>query len=177
MATIGITEVWRDSEIVHMPVYKNTAGDVLKNSAKSPVVETVIEPVSIGLIHGLVYKNFSDSDFKTQLNAVNDGIWRGMAAGTCWVSRITTKDYKVNGTAMQQVHYIVRYCEYGWKAVRYDIGYLYNDAGDERCFLDADGYPYVGKLDGAGGKLSISSNPLLIEEDIKREISFSVLGY
>lgn len=177
MATIGTVEVWRDAEIVHMPVYKDNTGAVLRNTAKSPVVETVIEPVSIGLIHGLMYKNYTDSDFANEINAVNDGEWRGMAAHTCWISRIITSDCEVDGQQTQQVHYIIRYCEHGWKAVRYDMGYYYLDGGEEKCFLDKDEYPYVGKLDGSGGKLGAGAEPLLIEKKIKREISFSGLGF
>lgn len=173
-------KVWRDAEVIYAPVWREHDGTTpIQNSAEAPYPKQVIEPVSVGVIHCIAYKAYTDAHYKNQLNATNAAAWRGWEPGQAWVSRIITNDdLSVGGaTNVSEVHYIVRCLETGWDALFADIGYVYIDASSYKPFL-ADGQPYLGKLDGAGGQQAVASDLVINEHQIKRRINFaSELGF
>lgn len=161
-----------------MPLWKDKDGAVIQNSAKGPFPKPQIEPVSVGIIRATVRKaSYSDSDYKTQLNSVNDGTWRNWDAGQAWCARIRTKSVNEGGTDYTLVRYIVLCCEHGWKSVTPDLGYYYLSSSNPKVFADSDGYAYLGCMDGSGAKLSSASNMTIKEFSVKRPVSFSFLGF
>jgi len=169
----------RDSEIWWLIVNKDTSGNVIQNTAKGPYPAPRAEPISIGKIMATVRKtSYSDSDFATERNATNTDPWRDCAAGTAWIGKIATEDTKEGGVNYVLVHYTVYHCEYGWKHVQPQLGYYYLSGGNPVVFADSAGYPYIGCLDNSGAKLASSSDMILKEWPIKREITFGgTIGY
>lgn len=178
--TLPAIKIWRDSEVVYAPHWKDTSNVVLANSARAPYPTKIIEPLAVGIIHAIKYSTtYSDTDYATELNAVNSVAWRGWQPGQAWVSRIVTEeDMEINGTTgVTQVHYIVRLSEIGWQLSIADLSAVYVASGAFRPFL-ADGSPYLGKLDGSGAQRAVGSDMVMRSHNIKRTINFaSVLGF
>ena len=167
--------VYRDAEVVYMPQWVLSDGSTyIKNSAGGLHPKPIIEPVAIGIIHGVVYKEtYSDASYKNEINATNSGGWKSWGAGQAWVSRIITQEVEVNNIEAQRVHYIIRCCEYGWENNTPQSGFFW---------LDDDGYkiPFdegAGLLDGNGKPLTPGNNPVPSELQVKRRINFSSLGF
>lgn len=174
-----VTDFTRDSEIWYLPVWRDTTGAIIQNTAKGTYPKPQIEPVSIGVIKATVRKtSYTDANYKTQVNAVNDNTWRDWAAGQAWIGHVRTKEQEEGGVNYTIVRYIVYCCEYGWKSIAPQIGYYYLSGGNPKAFVDADGSPYIGCLDNSGAKLSSATDMILKEWSIKREIDFSTtLGF
>ena len=173
-----VTNFTRDSEIWFMPVWRDKDGAIVQNTAKGPFPKPQIEPVSVGIIRATVRKtSYLDSDYKTELNSVNSGTWRAWTAGQAWCAKIRTKPTTEGGVDYTLVRYVVLTCEIGWKSTVPDFGYYYISSSNPKVFADADGYPYIGCLDGSGGKLSSATDMILKDFSIKRPVSFSFLGF
>lgn len=161
-----------------MPVWRDKDGAIIQNSAKGPLPKPQIEPVSVGIIRATVRKSsYTDSDYKTQLNSVNDSTWRAWTAGQAWCAKIRTKPINEGGTDYTLVRYIVLCCEYGWKSITPDMGQYYLSSSNPKVFADASGYPYMGCLDGSGAKLASTTDMVIKEFSIKRPVAFSFLGF
>lgn len=168
-------KVWKDSEVVYMPLWKDVNDNPIQNSASMPYPKPIIEPVSVGIIHCELYKSgYTDDDYATELNAVNLAAWRGFEAECAWVSRIIVEpDLSASSGDVVKLHYIVRCCEHGWQLQIPDFGYVYDDSGLKA--FTADGVPYIGKLDQSGG---VETGDMLINKhETKRKIAFSSLGF
>lgn len=169
--------VYRDAEIVYAPhwdKFNGTSLEPLINSANGAFPKPIVEVMSIGIIHGIKWVNsYSNTEYKTQLNATNNATWRDWDAGQAWISRIITEDEEVNGVSCVKVHYIVRCNEFGWNTRIHDMGYFYIDGADKKAFLTVDDVPYIGLLD-AGAE---TSTPVASDKQIKRRIDFTVLGF
>lgn len=165
--------VYKDAEIVHMPHWLESDGTtVIKNSAGGIFPKPIVEPISIGIIHGIIHKStYSDTEYATQLNAINNGNWRGWATGKAWVSRILVEDTTVNNNNAKRVHYIVRCCEYGWNTTIPQMGHFYNDSG-KKAFVGG-----IGLLSSDGTELASEDDPVISDIEIKRPIAFSTLGF
>ncbi len=165
---------YRDSEVVYMPHWLQSDGTtVIKNSAGGTFPKPVVEPISIGVIHGFVeLATYSDATYKSQLNACNSDTWRGWSAGQAWISRILTENIEVNGTSGQRIHYIVRCNEFGWNAHIPQFGYYYLDGTTKVPFEEGMGY-----LDASGLELTPGSAAVDANIQIKRRIAFSGLGF
>jgi hypothetical protein len=173
-----VTDFERESEIWFLPVCKDRNGAVIQNSAKGTFPKPRVEPVSIGVIKATVRKeNYTDGDFKTQLNATNSGSWRDWAAGQAYIAHIRTWESNEFDTPVTMVRYVVLCCELGWKALTPQLGYYYLDDGKIKVFTDEAGMPYIGNLSNGGGSLAASSDMIIKEWDIKRQIGFGVLGF
>lgn len=171
-------KVWRDSDVVYVPVWKDNASVPIGNSSKLPYPKPTVEPISVGVIHGIVYKSsYTDADYRNELDAVNTDTWRAWTAGEAWVSRILTDTMNVDLVDIVEVHYIIRCTKRKWEVVFPDIGYVYVDAGVYKSFVDADGIPYIGKLDNAGAEQAVGSNHILRTHAHHPTIAFSALGF
>jgi len=167
----------RRSEVWYLPIWRDKNGDVIQNTAKGPLPKPQIEPVAIGILKATVRKtSFTDTDYKTQLNALNDDTWRAYTAGQAWIAGLWTDEVNEGGVDYTLAHYTVLGNEYGWQCTFPDIGYYYLSSGNPLVFADSAGNPYIGCLN-AGAKLSSASDMVLTDWDIKREIDFSALGF
>ena len=165
--------VYKDAEIVHMPHWLESDGTtVIKNSAGGIFPKPIVEPISIGIIHGIIYKQeYTDAEYVTQLNATNNSAWRGWGEGKAWVSRILVEDTTVNQISAKKVHYIVRCCEFGWNSNMPQMGHFYSDSG-KQAFTGG-----IGLLAADGTELSSEDDPVNSDIEIKRRIAFNSLGF
>lgn len=174
-ATTFAVKVWRDSEVVYMPHWLESDGStVIMNSADGAFPKPIVEPIAIGVIHGIKWvSSYSDGEFKTQINATNSDGWRGWSAGQAWISRILTEEENINDEDVIKVHYIIRCNEFGWNAHIAQMGYFYKDAGNKAIFDEG-----IGLLDGSGNELALGSPAVDADIQVKRRISFgSTLGF
>lgn len=171
--TLGF-EFYRTSEIIYMPVWKDHAGNAtIINTAKGLYPKPIVEPVSVGIYKCTKWDtNYSDSDFSTELNATNSDTWRGWTARKAWISSIETRPDDVQEISCTRVDYTIRCLEYGWDAIFPDCGYFYKTGSDYKTFVDTDGAPYLGKLNGSGDKATMTANPTINTHQIKRAINF-----
>lgn len=165
---------YRDAEVVYMPHWLKSDGTtVIKNSAGGTFPKPIVEPISIGVIHGFVeLATYTDATYKSQLNACNSDTWKSWAPGQAWISRILTEDVEVNGTTGVRVHYIIRCNEFGWNSQIPQFGYYYLDGTDKVPFEEG-----IGLLDASGQELAPSAPAVNADIQIKRRIAFSSLGF
>lgn len=166
----------RSSQIIWLPVWKNWAGDIAVNSARLLPVMPIYEPVSIAVYHQTKFKTYSDAEFNAELNALNSDPWANYDPYQCWISEIHTEGPETIGEYLgETVHYVIRCIdrEDGWRVTIPDCGYNYKDGSDIRSFISADGIPYIGNLDGAGGQSTIMS---LLAGVTKKAIAFSLIN-
>ncbi len=173
-----VTSFKRTSEIWYLPICKDTSGAIIQNTAKGPYPKMQVEPVSIGIIKATVRKTtYGDSQYNSELNALNNGTWRGQAAGNAWIAKIDTEDVEEGETDVVEVRYQVYINEYGWKSYAPQLGYYYLSGGNPTVFTDAGGNPYLGCLNNSGAKLSSATDMIIKSWDIKRSISFAGIGF
>lgn len=174
---------YRTSEKLWLPVWAEhgeTTSTTVTNSAKQPYPQISYELVAIAVYHCTVFKaSYDDSTYREQIDSLNSGSWRNWEAYECWVSEIHTEERNLNQQDGIDVHYVVRCIKRpgGWRFVHADIGWLYDDSGTYKSFMEEEGKPFIGKLDGSGGKLTMSSDMKLNFHTTKQEIDFSGLGF
>jgi len=165
---------YRDSEVVYMPHWLESDGTtVIKNSAGGTFPKPVVEPMSLGVIHGFVeLPTYDDATYKSQLNACNSDAWRDWEPGQAWISRILTENVEVNGIPGIKIHYIIRCNEFGWNSHIPQFGYYYKDGFTKVPFSEGMGY-----LAADGTELAIGSPAVDADIQIKRRIAFAGLGF
>lgn len=167
--------VWRDSEVIYMPHWvEHDNSTMIVNSAGGVYPKPIVEPVAIGVIHGVVhFSSYSDSRFKQELNTTNSGSWRGWDAGQAWISRIVTEEVTINGnTDAVKVHYQIRCNEFGWNHRIPQMGYFHLSGGQRQVFEEG-----IGLLSSGGGELPVGGTPVDSDIQVKRRINFSTLGF
>jgi hypothetical protein len=148
--------VYRDAEIVYMPHWVDTSLAVIKNTDNKVFPKPHVEPISIGIIHGIRWSTtYSNANYQNELNAINTDTWRSWAPGHAWVSRILTEDEEINGVECTKIHYIVRCNRYGWNITMPQMGFV-------------EGTPEF--LDGMG---DVTTSPISSGIAIKHGINFT----
>jgi hypothetical protein len=159
--------VWRDKD-----------GNLVKTSAGFLSVKPHYEQYTIGIYHFVKFKDYSDSDFASELDTLNSQAWGGFAAHQAWISEIHTSGEKTLGsTTGEEVHYVIRCIRRtdGWKFQMPDVGYVYDDGTNIKSFLSADDVPYIGNLTNTGD--DGGSTMIIKLFDTKNTINFnSVVG-
>lgn len=170
-------QIWRTSEKIWLPVWgEPVSGTLIANSAGLLPVKPHYEQYAIAIYHIVKFKNYSDGEFGTEIDHLNNGGWRGWAANAAWISEIHTGGLERLGNSWgEEVHYVVRCLNRpgGWRFRHPDVGYTYEEGGEFKTFLTEDDIPYIGNLDGMGGK---GSAMRIIFHDTKRTTNFNLIS-
>lgn len=168
--------VYRRTETMWLPVWKDRDDSPLVSSTDLPLIKPMYEPFAVLCIHGIVYKDsFKDSDIAGLVDRVNADTWRGWGAGKAWISEINTDPENVNNQDVEKVHYVVRCLDRKWSSFAPDIGYQYKSGSSIASFLTTGGVPYIGKLDSDGGELD--GDMRILEFEYKKEADFGQLKF
>lgn len=62
----------------------------------------------------------------------------------------------------------------GWQELRLDVGPFYLDSSAQKTYFTDDGTRIIGQLDGAGGRRSATSTPLILAFDVYKEYDFNL---
>jgi len=178
----NVSRVWRTSEKIWLPVWRDRNDAVIMNSAKQLPVKPHYECFTIGVYHLKVVKALSDSDYRSQLDSLNSSTWHSWPQYCAWISEIHTGGSMTIGDAsgVEEVHYVVRCTKRsgGWRFHHPQVGYLYKSGSKYKAFSDEEGAPPIGKLNSSGDKLGMDADMVIDFKDVKTEISFSsALGY
>lgn len=141
-----------------------------------PIERTVFDPVIV------IERNEADYDLSvhTQYNgAVNSDAWQGNAAGTCLLRVSAAKQFEA-GVEYWRVRYEVSIRADGWDARVVDEGYFIDGASgdDVELLKDEDNLPLNSPrlLDGAGGLLASSADPVFLTFQVHKRASFAPLN-
>lgn len=170
-SVLGKRQQWRTSEKIWLPAVKDISGNPVTNSAGQIPAKPYYESVSIGVIHIVEFKPYTDAEYKAELNAVNSGGWKSWNAKQAWISEIHTSGEKTIGSDTgEEVHYVVRCIDRadGWRLAYPDVGLAFVIPGGFEGFEG-----YIGNLDGSGGDGGGTMN--ILTADLKKSIDFTAL--
>jgi len=166
----------RSSEKLWLPVWKDWAGDPIATSADQAPIMPYYEPVAIAVYHIEVFKDYTDAQYASEIDALNTDAWRGFSPFQAWISEIHSNGIETygNGTG-ERVHYVVRCTNKadGWRFLHPDIGHVYKDGTELASFLSKDEMPYIGALDGSGGE---GASLIINVSETKNTIAFATIG-
>lgn len=160
--------------------------DPVEDSAGSPFDP---QPMVDDAVHGVViernevfYNNVLAIEYT---DAVNEDPWAGAAPRQARIVQFTTTgrtSTTVNGQTVYYypVRYVILYKRETWDVVGLDQGPKYwapgpKGTGKLKPFLDKDGHPYIGKLDGTGKKLGSGADEQFVRKRHYKEKVFGVL--
>jgi len=162
----------RSSEKLWLPAWKAWNEDPIATSADQAPVMPFYEPVAIAVYHIIKFKDYSDAAYANEIDALNSDAWRGFQPHQAWISEIHSNGTETIGDSDgERVHYVVRCTNKvdGWRFLHPDIGYVYKDGADIKTFLTDDDMPYIGTLDGTGGK---GTTLLINRQETKKTLAF-----
>jgi hypothetical protein len=172
----GLIRHTRRSEKIWLPVWQDKNNVGISNSAKQLPIKPYYECFAVGVYDIHSVRELSDANFKSQLDSLNNGSWRGWPRYHAWISEIHCDGPRTIGDAVnvENVHHVVRCINRpgGWRFHHPDVGYIFLD-GTYKNFQDEPGEPPIGKLDGSGGKLGMAAELLIQFDDVKQEIDFT----
>jgi hypothetical protein len=147
------SQKWRSSEKIWLPVWVDKDGTPIDTSAGFLSVKPHYEQYAVAIYHFVKFKDYSDSEFASEIDTLNSSAWGGFDQYQAWMSEIHSPGVTTLGDSEgESVHYVVRCIkrDNGWRFQMPDVGYQFDD-GDIRSFMSQDSVPYIGNLDGSGG--------------------------
>jgi hypothetical protein len=168
---------WRSSEKIWIPVWEDKDGNPIDTSAGFLSVKPHYEQYAIAIYHFVKFKDYSDSEFAAEINALNSGAWGGFEKWQAWISEIHSPGITTVGDSTgEEVHYVVRCIDRheGWRFRMPDCGYVYDDGANIKSFMSQDNVPYIGNLDGAGD--DGGSSMVMQKFDTKKTIDFNAVN-
>lgn len=156
-------------------------GAILTNSAGQPIdpPPTKKQPVStLSITRNEPLSSNPRRKAPSLTGAVNNSAWGEYKKGEAQIAGISYSQewhYPEQGEPWSywNVTYSIEGFPGGHQLSIVDKGDYYRENGEEKDFLTAEGNPYVGLLDGNGGK---SGSPVFLEKQIYPEIAFSSLN-
>jgi len=167
----------RTSEKIWLPVWRDTAGDLIATGAGYLPVKPLYEQYSVGVYIIKIFKPYSDAEFAAELDTLNSAGWGGFSENQAWISEIhTSEETQVGDDTGEFVTYVIRCIkrEDGWKFQHPNVGYVYKDGSDLKSFLTVDDCPFIGNLDSSGADNGGTMEILL--SDTKETLLFSSIG-
>jgi hypothetical protein len=174
----GLVKRWRSSEKIWLPLWMDANGSPITNTAGQLPVKPYHEMYAVGVYHFIVFKAYTDAQFKAEINALNSVPWKTWPKGSAWMSEIHTSGPITIGTGTgEQVHYVIRCINRpgGWTFQHPDVGYTYKSGNELNAFVsDDEKVAYIGNLDGTGGD---KGNFLsILGSETKQEFDFNSLA-
>lgn len=163
-----------------IPVYKTKFERlqevVAEDASGNPVVNSAGQPYETGLtrsrfipiwhFYQFEAATVTDETIIDRNETVNETEFKGRAISTLL---LTVEDSEIGyfyGARRRLTRYALRYNKKTWKRKRLDVGTTYLDGATLKTYVDDDGNPILGPLDGAGGKVSpINTGPAINEFD------------
>ena len=167
-SVLGIKKISGTSEKLWLPVEEEFNGTLITNSAGMTFPKPNHELHSVAVYHITEFKGYSDTDFRNQINALNQDTWNTWQPYQAWISEIHWGyETTIGNDTGFIVHYVVRCTDRnkGWRFTHHDTGFAYNDGSEITAF---DGY--IGNLNGAGGDGAGAAT--LLQFDTKKRINF-----
>lgn len=169
-------QVFRSSEKIWLPVWRDRAGTAIKNSANLLPIMPIYEPVSIAVYRIVKFKTYSDAEFKSEIDALNSTTWKSFTQWQAWISEIHSGGTETLGDSDgEKITYIIRCIDRtdGWKAIYPDVGYVYRNSGSVKSFASTTGNGYIGNLTSGGDD---GSTTMLIKSALtKKTVDFSTI--
>jgi hypothetical protein len=119
--------VTRAAEVIWLPAWKERSGTVIKTTDDKLPILPLMEPVAVAVYHIHKFKQYTDAQFKAEIDAINSGGWRGWGAAQAWISKIFSEGQDQYGESTGElVHYVIRCIDRpdGWKMLYPDVSYL-----------------------------------------------------
>lgn len=180
----NVSKILKRAEKVWLPVWNDRDGNPIMNSAKQLPIKPYYHAFGVVVYDiEIVYPGgLSDSALHRQADSLNSVEWRGTwPRYSAWISEIHCGGLmQIGNDLAEQVSYVVRCIKRtnGWRFEHPDVGYIYFDGADWKSFSDEQGRVPIGKLDGAGGMLSMTANMVINLSDLQTEVDIaSEIGY
>lgn len=158
-------------------VTKDESGDSIANSAGQAFETglTVTRHIPVWEFYQFEPATVTDEQIIERNETVNASTFRGRAAKTLLCVVLSSVLGYFYGQRRRLTQYQLKYNVRDWTHKRLDVGTQYKDGASLKTFLDADGQPMLGSLDGSGAKQTAGTAPAVVSFDQFPTNSFSFI--
>lgn len=152
------------------------------NSANEPFDPPPMYDVAVPILTFTIFRKAFNWQVVGQfVNAVNADPFFGANQRQFRITQISTGGPENKTINERTIWYYpitieMKYAREGWDLTVLDQGSYYLDTGAKKAFATEDGQPYIGLLDGAGGKLADGAKAVFRVFRVYTEIAFAGLG-
>jgi hypothetical protein len=155
-------------------VTRDKNGDPIVNSANQPFDNglTVSRFIPIWEFYQ-IEPPIGDEAVIARNETINSAIFKGRAVNTLLLTIMSSVVGFYYGQRRRLTQYAIRYNVRTWKHKRLDVGTVYKSGSDLLPYTDKYGNVIAGGLNGTGGKVSVGTDPSVLEFDMFDTLDFS----
>jgi hypothetical protein len=156
---------------------EDTAGKKWVNSAKKPFETGLIRQRRIAVVGFSQFEPISTTldQIMDRCDTVNSTTYKGKDAKKLLLSVENASVMTYGGFRCWRIDYQCKYKPDDWRVKQLDVGWGYYQSGEYKPFVDSEGNPYLGNLNGTGGKVAneATDEPAMLYFDGFEETNFN----
>ena len=162
-------------ERIQEVVTKDYADTAIANSAGQPFEGGTTRGrfIPVWEFYQFEAASITDEQVIERNEVVNDATFKGRAAHTLLCTVMSSVIGYYYGRRLRLTQYALRYDAKNWKLKRQDLGTVYLDGGEWLPYTDKFQNIILGGLNGAGAKVTVGTEPAVLEFEMYPEVAFS----
>lgn len=156
-------------------VTKDWSNVAIANSAGQPFETGIIRSrfIPIWEFYQFEPASVTDETVIDRNETVNSAEFKGRAAKTLLCTVLSSVVGFYYGNKCRLTRYALRYNSATWTHKRLDVGTVYLSGGVHKAYVDDDGSVMLGGLNGSGGKVTVGTEPAVLEFDMYPQAAFA----